>query len=246
VALVGGEVAGAISARVDGERAWVLRWSVAPERRRQGLGGELLRALERRLLSLGVRDISMIVPGSGEATETARTAGYAQHEGVLYLEKRRLHTTSDDDRVDELGGRWLTEELWQSIGGMEREKDLIERRVILPLAERDEAKRHGVGRRVGRDPLRSARHRQDDVRQGDGGSPRLAVRRGVPEPARRHRRARPRRRTARPLRPAALPRPRLRVHRRGGGDRVQPEVRPSITASMAREFEEDIERFARF
>ena len=27
---------------------------------------------------------------------------------------------------------------------MEREKDLIERRVILPLAEREEAKRHGV------------------------------------------------------------------------------------------------------
>lgn len=144
VFLVDGEVAGAIAARVDGERAWVLRWSVAPERRRQGLGVQLLRALERRLLSLGVRDISMLVPGTGEATETARAAGYAQHEGVLYLEKRRLHSTSDEDRVAELGGQWLTGELWQSIGGMEREKDLIERRVILPLAERDEAKRHGV------------------------------------------------------------------------------------------------------
>src|SRR3954451_2299700 len=62
VALVEGEVAGAISARVDGGRAWVLRWSVAPERRRQGLGGELLRALERRLLSLGGGGLSMIVP----------------------------------------------------------------------------------------------------------------------------------------------------------------------------------------
>ena len=144
VSLVDGEVAGAIAARVDGDRAWVLRWSVAPERRRQGLGFQLLRALERRLLALGVRDISMLVPGSGEATETARAAGYDQHEGVLYLEKRRLHTTSDDDRVAELGGQWLNEELWLSIGGMEREKDLIERRVILPLTERDEARRHGV------------------------------------------------------------------------------------------------------
>src|SRR5215470_2354868 len=96
VALVDGEVAGAIAARVDGDRAWVLRWSVAPERRRRGLGGELLRALERRLLSLGVRDISMIVPDSGEATEAARAAAYVQHEGVLYLEKRRLHTKSAD------------------------------------------------------------------------------------------------------------------------------------------------------
>jgi transitional endoplasmic reticulum ATPase len=144
VALVDGEVAGAIAARVDGERAWVLRWSVAPERRRGGIGGELLRALERRLLALGVRDISMIVPLSGEATEAARAAGYVQHEGVLYLEKRRLHSTSADDRVAELGGQWLNGDLWRSIGGMEREKELIERRVILPLAERDEALRHGV------------------------------------------------------------------------------------------------------
>jgi SpoVK/Ycf46/Vps4 family AAA+-type ATPase len=117
---------------------------VAPEWRRRGIGAELLRALERRLLALGVRDISMLVPGSSEAADTARAAGYVQHEGVLYLEQRRLQTTASEDRVEELGGQWLPAELWESIGGMEREKDLIERRVILPLAERDEAKRHGV------------------------------------------------------------------------------------------------------
>ncbi len=144
VALVGDEVAGAIAARVDGTRAWVLRWSVAPEWRRLGLDAKLLRALERRLLALGVRDISMIVPASGGATETARNTGYVQHDGVLYLEKRRLHTTSADDHVNELGGQWLPAELWEAIGGMEREKELIERRVILPLSEREEAQRHGV------------------------------------------------------------------------------------------------------
>ena len=31
VALIGDDVAGAIAARVDGPRAWILRWSVAPE-----------------------------------------------------------------------------------------------------------------------------------------------------------------------------------------------------------------------
>src|SRR5712691_4646405 len=144
VAVAGENVAGAIAARVDGPRAWVLRWSVATELRRHGIGAELLRALERRLLALGVRDISMLVPGSGEAADTARAAGYVQHEGVLYLEQRRLQTTASEDRVEELGGQSLPAELWESIGGMEREKDLIERRVILPLAERDEARRHGV------------------------------------------------------------------------------------------------------
>jgi transitional endoplasmic reticulum ATPase len=144
VALVGEAAAGAIAARVDGPRAWILRWSVAPEWRRRGIGAELLHALERRLFALGVRDISMLVPGSSEAADAARAAGYAQHEGVLYLEQRRLQTTAAEDRVEGLGGQWLSPELWESIGGMEREKDLIERRVILPLAEREEARRHGV------------------------------------------------------------------------------------------------------
>jgi MoxR-like ATPase len=144
VAVAGDEVAGAIAARVDGPRAWVLRWSVAPAWRGSELGAELLRALERRLLALGVHDIALIVPRGGEAGETARAAGYAQHEGVLYLEKRGLQTASADNRVEELGGQWLPPELWDSIGGMEREKDLIERRVILPLAEREEARKHGV------------------------------------------------------------------------------------------------------
>jgi transitional endoplasmic reticulum ATPase len=144
VALSGEQMVAAVAARVDGERAWVLRWAVAPERRGDGIGVGLLRALERRLLALGVRDISLLVPEAGELTDTARASGYVEHAGALYLEKRRLHSTAAHDRAEELGAQWLPEELWQSIGGMEREKDLIERRVILPLAEREEARRHGV------------------------------------------------------------------------------------------------------
>ena len=144
VALADDRVIGAIAARVDGRRAWVLRWSVEPGSRRKGIGASLLRALERRLLALGVRDISMLAPRDSLGAETARAGGYTPHETMLYLEKRRLHANAGDDRVEELGGHWPSQDLWLAIGGMEREKDLIERRVILPLAERDEAERHGV------------------------------------------------------------------------------------------------------
>jgi transitional endoplasmic reticulum ATPase len=63
---------------------------------------------------------------------------------MVYREKRQLHATAGDERLEELGGQWPSEKLWLAIGGMQREKDLIERRVILPLAEREEAERHGV------------------------------------------------------------------------------------------------------
>jgi transitional endoplasmic reticulum ATPase len=144
VALADDRVIGAIAARVDGGRAWVLRWSVEADSRRRGIGATLLRALERRLLALGVRDISMLAPRDGLGAETAAGGGYALHEDTVYLEKRQLHASAGDERVEELGGQWPSQDLWLAIGGMEREKDLIERRVILPLAEREEAERHGV------------------------------------------------------------------------------------------------------
>jgi hypothetical protein len=144
VALAGDRVIGAIAARVDGRRAWILRWSVEADSRRRGIGASMLRALERRLLAAGVLDISMLAPGDGLGAETARTEGYAQHDNTVYLEKRQLHATAGDERLEEFGGQWPSEKLWLAIGGMQREKDLIERRVILPLAEREEAERHGV------------------------------------------------------------------------------------------------------
>jgi SpoVK/Ycf46/Vps4 family AAA+-type ATPase len=144
VAIADDRVIGAIAARVDGERAWILRWSVETDARGRGIGASLLRALERRLLAQGVREISMLAPRDSLATETACGSGYTLHTETAYLEKRQLHVATADARVEELGGQWPSENLWIAIGGMEREKDLIERRVILPLAEHDQAARHGV------------------------------------------------------------------------------------------------------
>src|SRR5829696_4632457 len=72
VALAGERLVGAIAARVDGSRAWILRWAVTPEWRGRGVGGGLLDALERRILALGARELSMLAVGD-EVVEIART-----------------------------------------------------------------------------------------------------------------------------------------------------------------------------
>lgn len=46
--------------------------------------------------------------------------------------------------VDRLGGRYVPPGPFESLAGMEREKALIERRVILPLARAELANHHGV------------------------------------------------------------------------------------------------------
>jgi SpoVK/Ycf46/Vps4 family AAA+-type ATPase len=107
-------------------------------------------------------------------------------------------------------------ELWESIGGMEREKELIERRVILPLSEREEAQRHGVA-------AASA-----VVLFGPPGTGKTTFAKGVagrlswpfveifPSQLVGHDAGRSRGRAARALRPAALPR-----QRRGFIDEVE-------------------------
>ena len=139
-----GELVGVIVARIDGERAWVLRWVVIAAHRRHGVGLALLRALERRLVANGVREVGILTPADAEGAEAAVGGGFVAHDRITYLEKRGLSRANRVDPVAELGGLRLTSDLWQSIGGMEKEKELVERRVILPLAEPEAARRHGV------------------------------------------------------------------------------------------------------
>lgn len=97
-----GELVGAVFARVDGERAWVLRWVVAPARRR-GVGLALLRALERRLVAIGVRELGILTPTEAEGIEAAVSAGFVAHDRITYLEKRGL--AGQPRGSDRRGGR---------------------------------------------------------------------------------------------------------------------------------------------
>ena len=143
------------------------------------------------------------------------------YQEVLYLEKRRLHATVADDRLEELGGAWpLEAELWPAIG--RRGRDESAARVDPPLAEQDAPRRHRVVAASAVILFGPPGTGKTTFREGDHRPPRLGVRRDVPEPARGLRRPWPCRCPARPLRTHRVPRPRRRLHRRGGGDRRPP------------------------
>lgn len=57
-----GGVCGVAIARIESERAWLLRWSVAEDQRRRGVGTALVETLERRLLTCGVSSLLVLVP----------------------------------------------------------------------------------------------------------------------------------------------------------------------------------------
>ncbi len=145
VAVVGNELIGSAVALIDGSHAWIMRISLADNWRRKGVGSALLEALENRLVTRGVHRISCLF-ANGEEVGTAALEhrGFSVRDGLLLYEKVESVASSNIGILNEVGGRLLGPGLWDELGGMVREKELVERRVILPLANEQLAGRVGL------------------------------------------------------------------------------------------------------
>nr|WP_229815886.1 GNAT family N-acetyltransferase [Streptomyces lucensis] len=144
VAVVGDELVGMAVAQAHGRRGWILLVALASRWRERGIGSALLAELERRLRALGARHISALLPAGAAGTKALEKSGYGIRDDLTYYEKLEPPGTVDADVLAALGGRMLPEGLWDAMAGMEREKQVVERRVVLPLTEPALADRYGV------------------------------------------------------------------------------------------------------
>jgi SpoVK/Ycf46/Vps4 family AAA+-type ATPase len=109
-----------------------------------GLGSALLAALEHRLLAAGVRALSAVLP-EGETGATAlRNSGFGPRSGLVFFEKVAAATPQEVSLLSSLGAEMPPSGLWNKVAGMAAEKELIERRLVLPLAHPELADQHGV------------------------------------------------------------------------------------------------------
>ncbi|MEU5519847.1 bifunctional GNAT family N-acetyltransferase/ATP-binding protein [Streptomyces sp. NPDC093250] len=135
---------GAAVSRVESDRAWILRICLAPGWRQRGLGSALITALEQRLFADGVRAVHAALP-EGETGATAlRNCDFDARPGLVFFEKRGPVTPQSAGTLSSLGAELPPGGLWQKVAGMQKEKRLIERRLILPLAHPELAAQHGV------------------------------------------------------------------------------------------------------
>jgi transitional endoplasmic reticulum ATPase len=136
VAVVGEELVGIAAATVSGGRAWVMRISLAATWRRRGIGSAMLGELERRLVAAGVHRIQCLLAGESDLGALAlEHAGYTARRGVVFYERLEPVHPGSAGVLGQLGGGMIRAGAWDQLGGMVREKELIERRVILPLAQ---------------------------------------------------------------------------------------------------------------
>lgn len=144
VAVSDGKLIGAALASIHGERAWVMRISVHPTRRGEGIPSTLLEHLERLLVDQHTRRIAYVLPHEELVSNGLATAGYRRQDAVAYYEKREGLGPREAALLSQLGGRILPGDLWRKLVGMREEKLLIENRVIAPLANAEVARDHGV------------------------------------------------------------------------------------------------------
>jgi transitional endoplasmic reticulum ATPase len=145
VAVVGDELAGTAVATAGGDRAWVMRISLAPAWRHRGIGSAMLRELERRLVAAGVHRIKCLLAGESDIGALAlEHAGYTARQGMVFYERPEPVDPGSAGVLGQLGGQIVRAGAWDQLGGMVKEKELIERRVILPLAQPALAERLGL------------------------------------------------------------------------------------------------------
>jgi GNAT superfamily N-acetyltransferase len=144
VATVGDDVVGMAAAQFQGERAWISMVALGSHWRNRGIGSALLGELEMRLRTAGVRRISALLPADATGTAALHNSGYTERTELSYFEKVDHVGAADAGLLANLGGQVVASGLWQSMAGMDNEKQIIERRIVLPLVEPHTAVRYGV------------------------------------------------------------------------------------------------------
>jgi N-acetylglutamate synthase-like GNAT family acetyltransferase len=139
-----GETVGMVTTVVAGAVAWIVRLAVAQPAEGGEVAQGLLEQVEARLGGLGVRRLVAMVQDDHPDRKTFLERGFQEVPAIRHLERDIPATVGAPGNLARLGGRMIHPDLWRELRGMEEPKAIIERRVILPLAEPALATRHAV------------------------------------------------------------------------------------------------------
>jgi len=145
VAEADNQLAGAVLAAASAGFGWIYRLTLRPgDPEEQEIAERLLSSLEERAAKAGVHKLAAVVPKGAELASQLARRNYRASADLLYFERELPKAAAAGSALAELGGTMIGPGLWDELKGMEEAKEIIERRVILPLAEPELAERHGV------------------------------------------------------------------------------------------------------
>ncbi len=143
-ALVDDTVIGTALARIDGSSAEITAFGIAARWHDHAIATSLLAHLESTLSQHGVQRISALVSPDHPGRDALEARGFIASEGLVRYQKKQALEPEEVHIVKSWGGEMCSGGLWDEVAGMEREKSLIESRVVAPLAEPELAMRVGM------------------------------------------------------------------------------------------------------
>jgi transitional endoplasmic reticulum ATPase len=143
VACDGDLVIGTAVGRAAHEQGWVVLLTVAASHQGKGVGGRLLSELELEMSKAGITKMSMLVADTGKSGVLEKS-GFEALKHLNYFERPVLVSEHEREVLTNLGGSMLPRNLWSKIAGMKNEKEMLERRLVLPLSDASLAEKFGV------------------------------------------------------------------------------------------------------
>ncbi|EYT56093.1 ATPase AAA [Leucobacter sp. UCD-THU] len=137
------KVVAAAVGRAAHAQGWIVFFGVAEASRSGNVSGALLDALERKMAPIGLSTLSVLMP-EGSRLDLLTSNGFQVRHSLRYLERQMPVQRRELDLLKDVGGRVLPRHLWENVAGMRREKQLLEERLVAPLAQPDLADRYGV------------------------------------------------------------------------------------------------------
>ncbi len=144
VAVIDEQVIGAVVARAAHTQGWVMFLGTRESYHGRGIGSALLAAVEARMTPLGLAKLSALVPESAARVGSFTHRGYVAQKNLQYFERQMPIQRKEIDVLHRLGGRILPPGAWDKIAGMDAEKRLLEKRLVVPLSQPDLAAQFGV------------------------------------------------------------------------------------------------------
>jgi transitional endoplasmic reticulum ATPase len=147
VVLVGeadGHLVGAAVGLMSGTTGWIARLGASSDKDRTTVSDRLLDRMEAELSERGAHKIAALVRPGHAVRDYLEERGYRVVENAVYLEREIPPTVLGPTALTHLGGITIDRHLWDVLKGMDQAKEIIERRVILPLSKPELAERHAV------------------------------------------------------------------------------------------------------
>ncbi len=129
-----GHIIGTACSILDGDRAWICRLALSNEWRNRGIGSEILIALQLRLTATGITRFSALLHDDETGDAAFEHQGYRGATTLRYFDRRESYAANQAEVVHRLGGRVIAPNEWTKLSGGEATKELIERIIVLPLA----------------------------------------------------------------------------------------------------------------